>query len=137
MISTFILAFALQTAAGGATVACSGPHPAITSVNVKGVTESAGLNNFEIAATVTNDGTAPMAKDTLLFVDMYTSTGEKLDAKGIQPMGPGGSQTVTYVFQRSRDAGNGTTKLRFALDQRQPAATQGCATASDSFPLTF
>jgi hypothetical protein len=42
--------------------------------------------------------------------------GERVDRVGLQPLRPKQSQRVTYAFDRSSDAGDGTTRLTFVLD---------------------
>ena len=125
----------------GATAAatCAGADPAIVSVAVKGVTPSNGLNQYKIGVTVTNLGSSAQASNVLQYVDIYQKAGEKLDAKGIPPLRPGQSYSFTYVAQRSSDAGNGTTKLSFKLDMRQPSApsSQDCDLSNDTRTVTF
>jgi hypothetical protein len=131
------LGFALLTAAP-ASAACSGPDPAITSVAVKSVSQSNGMNNYTLVGTVTNNGGQAQSKDTLQFVDISQTPGEKLDAKGIPPLRPGESYTFSYVMQRATESGKGTTTLRFQLDMRQPPGTAGnCETGNDTQTVTF
>ena len=131
-----LLGFALAGAAP-ASAACAGPDPAITSVAVKNVAQSGGMNRYTLAVTVTNDGSQAQAKDTLQFVDIYQVPGEKLDAKGVPPLQPGQAYTVTYDTMRASDAGNGTTHLRFQLDLKQPASGADCSAANDVYSFTF
>lgn len=133
-----LLGFALAGTAP-ASAACAGPDPAITSVAVKNVAQSGGISHYTLAVTVTNDGSRAQAKDVLQFVDIYQVPGEKLDAKSVPPLQAGQTYTVTYETMRASDAGNGTTHLRFALDQRQPSPGSGtdCNAANDSYPFTF
>jgi hypothetical protein len=105
--------------------------PTIASVTVKSVAPQGALNRYTISATVVNNGGMPQPKDTLQFVNIYQEAGEKLDAKGIPPLNPGESYTFTWSYVRSRDAGNGTTKLSFEL---APALGSSSISAST---LTF
>jgi len=138
----FISLLLAQATTGGAAPpasGCSGADPAVVSAAVKNVTPAGtNLNQYHIGITVTNSGSAAQAKDVLQFVDIYSGA-EKLDAKGVQPLGPGQSYTVDYVYQRARDAGANTTTLKFQLDMRNPAGTgaQDCSDANDAFSLTF
>ncbi len=133
-----LLGFALA-GVGPAWAACAGPDPAITSVAVKSVSQSSGVNRYTLGVTVTNGGSQAQANDVLQFVDIYQVPGEKLDAKGVPPLQPGQSYTFTYVTMRANDAGNGTTHMRFQLDVRQPspAGAADCNAANDSYTLTF
>lgn len=132
IITLFLLS---QSTPAWATSSCYGSNLALTSATVKGVTPAGALNQYQIGATVTNLGNAPEPNNTLQFVNMYQAeVGEKLDAKGVPPLMPGQSYTVTYTYQRSRDAGNGTTKLAFQLAPVQPACL---ATANDRQTVVF
>jgi hypothetical protein len=112
---------------------CAGPNPAITSVVVKGVTTNNQLNTYHIAGTVTNLGSTGEPKNTLQFVDIYVDR-QKRDSRGIPPLGPGRSYTFGYDWQRSTDAGNGTTTARFQIDMRQGA---DCNPANGTNSVTF
>jgi subtilase family serine protease len=115
-----------------ASAGCSGSDPAVVSATVGNVTPTGGLNTYHVNVTVQNLGTVGQPNDTLQFVDMYMAN-QKLDAKGIKPLRPGQSQTVTFTYQRSTGAGNGTTVLHFRLDMHQPAASgsSDCNLAND------
>ena len=89
--------------------------PAIGNVAVQSVTQNGGLNDYHIVGTVTNVCGSPQSKNTLQSVDIYMN-GEKIDAKSIPPLAPGQSAQFSYVYQRSKDAGQGTTQLHFVLD---------------------
>jgi len=95
---------------------CAGP--VITSASVKDVVPQGNLNRYDIVATVVNNSGQTQSKDMLQFVDVYHA-GDKLDDRGVPPLAAGQSYTVPYSYFRSRDAGNGTTKLIFAMDFRQ------------------
>ena len=128
-----LLGFSLAPIAA-ASAGCSGSDPAIVSATVGNVTSTGGLNTYHVNVTVQNQGTVGQPNNTLQFVDMYMAkTKQKLDAKGVKPLAPGQSQTVTFTYQRSTSAGSGTTLLRFALDMRQPAAggSSDCNLAND------
>lgn len=126
-----LLGFSLAPTAA-ASAGCNASDPAIVSATVGNVTSSGGLNTYHVNVTMQNQGTVGQPNDTLQFVDMYMAN-QKLDAKGVKPLRPGQSQTVTFAYQRSTSAGNGTTLLHFRLDMRQPTAgaSSDCNLAND------
>jgi hypothetical protein len=134
-----VLAFA-QAFAGSpaAASACSGADPAITSVVVKSVTNDGGINRYHLSGIVVNAGRQKQASNVLQFVDIF-SGGDRLDAIGIPPLKPGQSYTFGWTFQRSQDAGDDTTMLRFQIRMRQPTTfgPQNCSLANDRFVLRF
>jgi hypothetical protein len=125
-----ILAFA-STAAPAAT--CSGANPAITSVVVKNVTTAGQLNTYHLVGTVTNLGGQAQPSNTLQFVDIYAET-EKHDNRGVPPLTPGQSYTFNYDWQRSSDAGNGTTTVHFRIQMKQGT---NCNPGNGSYSVTF
>jgi CARDB len=132
-----LLALGSTSLAAQAAPTCAGPDPAIGNVTVSGVTPSGNLNNYHITGTVTNMGSSTQAKDVLQSVDIYMAD-QKLDAKSIPPLAAGQSTTFTYTYQRSKDAGQGTTRLRFALDMHNPEGNaQNCSTQNDSTEISF
>ena len=136
-IAIFAVLTLTSTSIVSAAGTCAGPDPAIGKVAVSGVTQSGNLSNYHITGTVTNMGSATQAKDVLQSVDIYMAD-QKLDAKSIPPLAAGQSATFDYTYQRSKDAGQGTTRLRFALDMHNPGGTaQNCSTQNDSTELTF
>ena len=100
---------------------CNGPDPAIVSVAVKNVDHNGAINVYHIRGTVTNAGKRAQTSNVLQFVDVYLND-QKTDARGVPPLRPGQSYTFGYDFQRSTDAGDGTSQLRFQLNMRQPIA---------------
>jgi hypothetical protein len=131
-----ILASALFLAplsAAPAAAACSGAAPAITSVAVKDVTVQGGLNAYDLSGTVVNRGDTGQAAGVMQFVDIYAGA-VKLDSKGIPPLAAGQSYTFSYVSSRSRDAGDGTSRLRFQLD---PQPSTECTGGSASYAVRF
>lgn len=94
----------------------------MSAATVTDVTPAGGLNNYHFRVTVVNDGTATQPTDTLQFVNIYNDAGDKLDAKGVPPLAPGQSYTVNYELPRSRDAGNGTSNLKFELNPESVSA---------------
>jgi subtilase family serine protease len=118
-----LFALASSSVAAAAAGSCAGPDPSLGSITVTGVTQDNGLNDYHITGTVTNAGSATQAKDVLQSVDIFMA-GQKLDSKSIPPLAAGQSAQFTYVYQRSKDAGQGTTHLRFVLDMHNPGGTE-------------
>jgi len=137
-IGIFALLVLSSTSFAAAAATCAGSDPSIGTVTVSGVTQDGGLDNYHIAGTVTNLGASPQAKDVLQSVDIYMD-GQKLDAKSIPPLAAGQSATFDYVYQRSKDAGKGTTRLHFVLDVHNPspAGKQDCSGTDDQNDVTF
>lgn len=140
MFRIAILALLTLTSTSVAAVAaetCAGPDPSLGKVTVTSVTQNGGLNDYHITGTVTNAGSATQAKDVLQSVDIYMD-GQKLDSKSIPPLAAGQSTQFTYVYQRSKDAGQGTTRLSFTLDMHNPGGSaQNCSTQDDQAEVQF
>ena len=117
--------FALALAPTGARAACDGPHLAVKSVSLKSVGQTRHLHFYHVAATVTNDGNQAQPGNALTFVDVVL-LGTRLDDRGIPPLAPGQSYTVSYTWPRSADAGDGTTPLDFRLRFIAPSSPENC-----------
>lgn len=121
-----LLAGNLQVAA-----ACSGAQPAILQAAVRSVTQAGDLNHYVVAITVANHGSGAQPGNTLQSVEV-DQDGQKVDQKSVPPLHPGQAAVVTYAFDRSRLARDGTTDLDFRLVVRDavpgPAA---CAVPSE------
>jgi hypothetical protein len=128
------LVLMVQTAPAVAATPCAGAGATIVSAAVKSVNPAGALNHYELSGTVTNQG-ASQASNVLQSVDIYKGP-EKLDTKSIPPLKAGQSYTFNYESVRSTDAGNGTTTLRFVMDQATPSVTD-CAAASNRQSVTF
>ena len=114
---------------------CKGADPEIVSVAVKNVSQNGTINVYHLVGTVTNVGNRSQTSNVLQFVDVYLND-QKLDARGVPPLRRGQSYTFGYDFQRSHDAGDGASQLRFQLDMRQPlGSTQDCNPNNDTFRL--
>jgi hypothetical protein len=113
--------------------ACDGANPAVTAVTLHGVSRTPYLNLYHVTATVTNLGNQTQSGDVLQFVDVvqYNS---RLDDRGIPPLAPGQSYTITYVWPRSSDAGSMTSPLNFRM--RNVAPGQSCAPAKVNAGIT-
>ncbi len=131
----FAALFLAQTALAVA-APCSGPDPAIVNVRVQRVATVGYLNDYHLVGTVRNVGNADQSGDTLQSVDIFMN-GARLDTRSIPPLRAGQSYTFTYLSQRARSAGIGTTTLAFRLDMHHTPAGQDCSTANDSYRLTF
>jgi len=73
------------------------------------------LNHYTIAIIVQNQGDIRQPSDLLQSVYVFQAD-QRVDQIGLQPLGPRQSQKVAYSFNRSEDAGVGTTDLIFTLD---------------------
>lgn len=129
----FVASLALATSVAVA-LPCAA-DPSIGTVAVQTVTPNGNLNDYHIVGSVTNPCNAPESKDALQSVDIYMN-GDKLDAKSIPPLAPGQTAQFTYVYQRSRDAGQGTTHLHFVLDMHNGSGG-GCGGAQGIKDLIF
>lgn len=134
----FVLLTLTSTSVAVAAGTCAAADPSVVSVAVADVTSNGNLNNYHIKGTVTNVGASGQASNVLQSVDIYQAT-EKLDAKSVPPLPAGQSATFEYIYQRSKDAGQGTTRLRFVLDVHNPspAGAQNCSTNNDQNEVTF
>jgi len=132
--ASILLLFALAlTPAAAPAATCAGANPAITSVVVKNVTTSGQLNTYHIVGTVTNLGSQAQPSNTLQFVDIYAET-DRHDDRGIPPLAPGQSYTFRYDWQRSSDAGPGSTTVHFRIRMVQG---QNCSPANGTNSVTF
>jgi hypothetical protein len=137
-IGTLALIALVATLGTAPAPTCAGANPAIVSVGIANVVPTGELNTYHITGTVTNLGNQPQANNVLQLVDMYM-VGEKLDAKGVPPLAPGQSYNFAFDYQRSRDAGNGSTHLRFQIDMHQPSppGSEDCNPNNGTYTLTL
>ena|SRR5579872_1910770 len=117
--------------------ACSGADPAIVSVRVASSSQQAGNTIYHLSGVVQNVGNAKQASNVLQFVEIDIGGTGKVDTRGIPPLAPGGKYTFGYDFKRSSGAGDGSSRLRFKLDFRQPSppGSQDCNSGNDEFTL--
>jgi hypothetical protein len=106
-----MLAFILAATLSGASCA----NPSIVTAGVASVSTVGKLNHYTIAITIENLGAVRQPGNLLESLDVFQND-QKVGQIGLQPLRPKQSQKVTYSFDRSADAGGGTTKLSFALD---------------------
>jgi hypothetical protein len=134
-VALFILTQAPVVAAAST---CAGPDLAMTSVSVQRVTKTRFLNEYRVVGTVTNVGGARQGSNVLQFVDI-NQYGNRLDDRGVPPLAPGQSYTIAYVWNRSVDAGSGTTPLTFQLRgvAPLPVTLNDCNPANDSHDIRF
>lgn len=123
--------------AQGSPSSCSGADPAIVSAGVSNVTDNGDLKHYTITVVVTNQGNAKQPGNTLQSVDIYRD-GQKIDAKGVPPLGPGQSYRFDYGLDRSSLAGDDTTQMLFRLQVHSPAGSSiDCNPNNDIFGLTL
>lgn len=121
-----------------AAVSCAGADPAIVSATVQSTNTGGGINRYSLAIRVANLGSAKQPSNLLQSVDIYEN-GIKLDTKGLPPLRPRQSYSFVYVYQRSADAGAGTTVLHLNLTVHRPSPTgqQDCNARNDAYTVTF
>ncbi len=129
----------LVAASGGmAKAGCQGADPAIVSAAVKGITSDGRVNRYALRIRVVNVGNTRQPSNLLQSVEIYEND-IKLDTKGLPPLKPRQAYSFTYVYQRSVDAGDGTSTLTLKLVIRQPSppGNQDCNAANDKYTVTF
>ena len=112
--------------------------PAITHVAAMHAGGNGNLNTYDVAVTVKNVGMKAQPATLLQSVAVYQN-GDKVDQKGLQPLKPGGSQTVHYMMTRSSEARPGTTRVRVQLTMHDGhgAPVTNCLTSNDEAHLTL
>jgi hypothetical protein len=112
--------------------------PAITMAVASPVAGNADLNTYDVAVTVKNLGGKAQPATLLQSVEFYQNA-TKVDQKGLQPLKPGGSQTVHYRMQRSSEARPGTTRVRVQLTMHDGhgAPVSNCLTSNDEKHITL
>lgn len=134
MIRTIALAAFVAAQLPGAALAASCGGPTVTAVAVRSVTPTRYLNYYHVTATVTNRGDEAQAGNVLQFVDV-NQYGDRLDDRGIPPLAPGQSYTVSYTWKRAVDAGQRTTPLEFSIRPVAPSPSNDCVATSSG--ITF
>ena len=121
----------------GLASACNGADPVVRAVQT-GMSTDAGMNHYTVSISVTNRGNMKQASNVLQFVDIFQE-GIKRDTRSIPPLRPGQTFTTSYVYNRSSDAGAGTTVLDLRLHMRQPASRgiANCNTGNDTASVSF
>jgi hypothetical protein len=120
-----------QIPIGAAAASCGGASLAVTGVSLQNVTRTPYLNLYHVTATVTNVGNQAQAGNALQFVDVVQYDA-RLDNRGIPPLAPGASYTVTYTWPRSSDAGTMTSPLDFRLRFLAADEGQNCASKASA-----
>jgi len=126
-IAAIVLFVLIQIPIASRAVTCDGTGPAITSVNLQSLTRTRYLDFYHVTATVTNLGNQAQPGNVLQFVDV-NQYGGRLDDRGVPPLAPGQSYTVSYVWPRSTDAGKLTSPLDFRLRLVGSSSAQSCST---------
>jgi hypothetical protein len=121
-ITALVLFILVQVPIGIRAAACDGAGPAITSVALQSLTRTRYLDLYHVTATVTNLGNEAQPGNVLQFVDV-DQYGGRLDDRGVPPLAPGQSYTVTYVWPRSAEAGKWTSPLDFRIRLVAPGQT--------------
>ncbi len=131
---TIAILLAAAPVSAFASTGCDGPDPAVTSVSLRNVSHTPYLNLYHVTATITNLGSQSEAGDALQFVDVM-QYGGRLDDRGVPPLAPGESYTVSYTWPRSSDAGKWTSPLNFRVRTiTSPGGT--CAAGKTSAGIT-
>jgi hypothetical protein len=116
---------------------CVGSDPAIVSASSKSVGQEGGVNRYRLSVTVKNLGSAKQASNVLQSVE-FIQNSVKVDQKGVPPLKPGQSYTVTRDYLRSVDAGVGTTPFVFRLRivKPTPPGVADCNPNDNRYELT-
>lgn len=133
MIRTIALAVFVAAQLPGIAIAAS-CGPTVTAVSVQSMSSTRYLNYYHVTATVTNRGDAGQAGNVLQFIDV-NQYGSRLDDRGVPPLAPGQSYTITYVWKRAEDAGKWTTPLDFSVRPVAPSPSGDCVASGSS--ITF
>ena len=127
------LFFVAQLPMGGVAATCGSSNLTVTHVTVASVTRTRYLNLYHVTATVTNRGSAQPAS-AMQFTDVK-QYGDRLDDRGVPPLAPNQSYTISYTWRRAVDAGNWTTPLEFQIRPVSPMSDSCVATGTSS--ITF
>ena len=112
-------------------------NPSIISANVQSVSTNGGLNHYTIAITVRNQGNVRQPSNLLQSIDVLQD-GQRVGKIGLQPLRPKQSQKVAYGFDRSAEAGSGTTNLTFTLDLNGRSGNNvDCRAGDNSLAITI
>jgi hypothetical protein len=111
-------------------------NPSIISAKVQSATMHGTLRHYTIAIVVKNIGNLRQPGNLLQSLDVLQND-QRVGKIGLQPLAPGQSQKVTYGFDRSPDAGAGTTNLLFKLDFNGRSGNDTtCHGGKEAFSLT-
>jgi hypothetical protein len=128
-----MLAYLLAATLAGAPCA----NPSIIATNVQSVANNGQLNHYTIAIEVQNVGDLEQPGNLLQSIDVFKD-GQRIDRIGLQPLHPGQMQTVTFGFDRASDAGDGTTRLTFAIDLNgQSGDNVDCHAGTETAKIRF
>lgn len=111
-------------------------NPSIMSARVQSVTANGTLQQYTIAVVVKNIGDVRQPGNLLQSLDVLQDD-QRVGKVGLQPLAPNQSQKVTYEFDRSLDAGTGTTNLLFRLDfNGRSGSDTTCHGGKEAFSLS-
>ena len=136
MLAFWLIPFSLGMPLISATGGCTGADPALTHAALQTVTRAGALKHYVVEVTVKNVGNRAQPSNLLQSVEVLQN-GDHVDQKGLPPLRPGQSATVTYAFDRAASAGARTTRLTFVLSQTVAIpGPQDCSTANDRIRLS-
>ena len=135
VLATLALVALAQTPAFAA---CAGADPAIVSASARNMTSDGQVNRYAVNVRVTNLGRRNQPSNLLQSVEIWQND-IKLDVKGLPPLRAGQSTSFTYIYQRSSDAGAGTSDLTLKLTMRKPSppGKMDCNPNNDTATVTF
>ena len=140
MIRASIAGFVILALAplGAPAASCTGVDVAIVHAGIASTSSSGNVNHYNLTATLTNLGTVAQHANILGSVDI-SMYGQKLDQRGVKPLAPGESTTISWTWQRSSEAAKGTSTidLKYEIAPPVPAGQEECNTANDHFALTI
>ena len=112
--------------------------PAITMAGLQSTQTNGDLRRYDMGITVANLGSGAQLPSLLMSVAVYQN-GTKVNQIGVPPLRPGARTTVHYVFERSAEAHDNTTRYRLQLMENDPHGhpVTDCNTANDSYRLTL
>lgn len=133
VLATLALVALAQTSAPAA---CAGADPAIVSASARSMTSDGQVNRYAVNVRVANLGRKNEPSNFLESVEIWQND-IKLDMKGLPPLRAGQSTSFTYIYQRSADAGAGTSDLALHLTMRPHSGNMDCNPNNDSATVTF
>ena len=123
-------------AQASAPAACTGADPAILSATAKSMSSDGQVNRYAVNVRVANLGHMNEPSNFLESVEIWQD-GVKLDMRGLPPLRAGQSTSFTYIYQRSADAGAGTSDLTLHLTMRPHSGNMDCNPNNDTTSVTF
>jgi hypothetical protein len=117
-------------------VAMTGACPAgrIALAGIRSTHTDGDVRDIDVAITVVNHTAQAQPASYLQSVEIWQD-GTKVDQKGVPPLKPGASATVTYQVQRSAGGRSDSTNLRLQLVGHDPHDA-GCSNAGEPYRLS-